>query len=99
MLVLFPSFCQASAAGTIFDLFVRQVAWKEALKPQMHSIKVQAAALGDLPEDFVSTQAKPFTSSRFTLACEPTLFRESLSCRAIRSLLPSKQLFVTLALG
>ena len=77
MLVLFPSFCQAFAAGTIFGLFARQVALTVALTPQMHSIGVQEAALSALPEDFRSTRAKLFTSSRFALACEPALFLES----------------------
>lgn len=76
MLVLFPSFFQASATGTIFDLFDRQVALTVALTPQMHSIGVQVAALSALLEDLVSTRVKPFTSSHFALACEPALFRE-----------------------
>ena len=69
MLVFFASFYQASAAGTVFDPFARQVASKEALTPQMHSIGVQAVALGVLPADFVSIRARPFTSDRFALAC------------------------------
>ena len=77
MLVLFPSFCQASAAGTIFDLFARQVALIVALTPQMHLIGVQVAMISALPKDFVSTRAKPFTSGRLALSCEPALFRVS----------------------